>query len=128
MSNGLLLFVQNADALSGNGGWFGAGLLGLVLGWLLFRHLPAKDAQIERIIAQHSASLERVIEKHNVSLEKVIAHCKEEMIRTSESLTRDLEQINAAAERNTSALEDLTTWLRDNRRRPPRGTQGGGQQ
>lgn len=46
----LLLFAQQADPISGGGGWFGAGLLGLVLAWLLLRHLPGKDQQILDII------------------------------------------------------------------------------
>ncbi len=37
-------------------GWVGAGLLGSVLAWLLFKHLPAKDAQIDAIIARHLAA------------------------------------------------------------------------
>src|SRR5689334_4997153 len=35
------------DSLSGGAGWFGAGLLGLVLGWLLLVHLPSKDKQLK---------------------------------------------------------------------------------
>jgi uncharacterized membrane-anchored protein YhcB (DUF1043 family) len=35
------------DTLSGGAGWVGAGLLGLVLSWLLFIYLPAKDKQLK---------------------------------------------------------------------------------
>lgn len=34
------VFGQSLDQLAGNGGWAGAGLLGAVLAWLLFWHLP----------------------------------------------------------------------------------------
>lgn len=56
----LVMFAQAAaDALAGGSGWAGAGLLGMVLAWLLLRHLPAKDAQIERMIEDQRAQIER---------------------------------------------------------------------
>lgn len=42
-------FAQ-ADSLSGGAGWVGAGLLGAVLAWLCFFHLPAKDKQLKELI------------------------------------------------------------------------------
>lgn len=47
-----------ADPISGGAGWVGAGLLGLVLGWLLLVHLPAKDKQLENKDKQHTTSME----------------------------------------------------------------------
>lgn len=47
-----------ADPLSNGGGWFGAGLLGLVLAWLLFKHLPAKDQQIKDLVDDKDARLD----------------------------------------------------------------------
>lgn len=41
-----MLLAEGLDSLSGGSGWVGAGLLGLVLSWLLLKHLPDKDAQI----------------------------------------------------------------------------------
>lgn len=35
-----ILLAQATDPLSGGAGWMGAGLLGLVLAWLLLKHLP----------------------------------------------------------------------------------------
>ena len=46
----LLLAQTGVDPFSGYSGWAGAGLLGLVLAWLLLRHLPDKDKQIERMV------------------------------------------------------------------------------
>lgn len=48
----LLLAAEGTtlDPISGGAGWVGAGLLGLVLAWLLLKHLPAKDAQITEFI------------------------------------------------------------------------------
>lgn len=37
------IVAAQTESLSGGAGWVGAGLLGLVLSWLLLVHLPAKD-------------------------------------------------------------------------------------
>jgi hypothetical protein len=46
----LLLIAQSSAAaateLGGGAGWVGAGLLGVVLWWLAFYHLPARDKQL----------------------------------------------------------------------------------
>jgi thiamine kinase-like enzyme len=63
--NVALVLAQNPESLtslSGGAGWVGAGLLGLVLSWLLFFHLPAKDRQLKEMIETHNilvASLHR---------------------------------------------------------------------
>jgi hypothetical protein len=41
-------------------GWVGAGLLGLVLGWLLYKHLPDKDQQITGLISTHHKHLTEI--------------------------------------------------------------------
>jgi hypothetical protein len=55
----LALVAQVADPISGGAGWVGAGLLGCVLGWLLFVHLPAKDKQITAIFGHLDEATER---------------------------------------------------------------------
>ncbi len=42
---------------SGATGWTSFGIAGLVLAWLLLKHLPAKDAQIERLISRSDTEL-----------------------------------------------------------------------
>jgi hypothetical protein len=51
----LTLIAQAADPLSNGGGWFGAGLLGLVLAWLLLKYLPEKDSQLKELVETHAA-------------------------------------------------------------------------
>lgn len=53
---------DNLDALAGSG-WAGAGLLGLVLCWLLFVHLPNKDKQLQQIIDRHAATVNEHAER-----------------------------------------------------------------
>ncbi len=47
--------------LSGGSGWVGAGLLGAVLSWLLLKHLPEKDRQIERLITDKDSQITALI-------------------------------------------------------------------
>lgn len=47
--------------LGGYSGWAGAGLLGLVLSWLLFKHLPDKDRQIKDLISSKDEHIERMV-------------------------------------------------------------------
>lgn len=90
----LVLLAQattvSTDQAVGAAGWTGAGLLGLVLSWLMFKYLPAKDQQVKDLI---EASRQELHEKDKAfvaelrdqriefraSLEKVVAHCEEEM-------------------------------------------------
>ncbi len=52
------MWAQNDNvALAGQAGWAGVGLLGLVLGWLLFMHLPARTKREKEMIDQFIAVL-----------------------------------------------------------------------
>lgn len=77
------------EALVGASGWTGAGLLGLVMWWLAVKHLPAKDAQFERLLdikdgqikaayGQYKSDLKDYREDHRVHLEKILEHCRRE--------------------------------------------------
>ena len=52
-----LVAVTEASALGGGAGWLGAGLLGLVLSWLLLKHLPEKDRLILELMKQYREEL-----------------------------------------------------------------------
>ncbi len=54
----IFAILAQTDPISGGAGWVGAGLLGLVLGWLLLKHLPDKDKQIKDLL--DAATKERV--------------------------------------------------------------------
>jgi hypothetical protein len=116
----LPLFAQaSTDAISGGAGWVGAGLLGGVLSWLLFIHLPAKDKQIAGLIDSRDAmvremtlnfragivdSEKRAAETdrdrradYQASLKMVVDHCEKETALTSGAIRRDLDQLNDLA-------------------------------
>jgi hypothetical protein len=115
--NLLILFAQiPTDPLSGGAGWVGTGLLGSVLGWLLFVHLPNKDKQIlgliesrdklvEKLTADFRVSLDTLLDKESrkdkelrddfkQSLQKVVDHCEKEVSGTVESLKREVDRIS----------------------------------
>lgn len=83
-----------ADVITGGAGWVGTTLLGSVLMWLFFRHLPdkdkqlkefndaanqrhresidAKDRQINVIVDAHSARIKEIIEAHNGLVDRLV--------------------------------------------------------
>ena len=84
---GTLLLAQTTDPIANGAGWAGAGLLGLVLGWLLLKHLPAKDAQMAEMLAAKDLLIKELLESK-----------AEELAGQREVYLRDLQ-----AERNTFA-------------------------
>lgn len=67
------LVATASDPIAGGAGWVGAGLLGAVLMWLCWKHLPDKDKFIKEQQAAHDAQqavkderVERIINSHLV--------------------------------------------------------------
>lgn len=71
-------------------GWVGAGLLGVILWWLLWKHLPDKDKMILDLIAQHDKKSETLVSTFNLHAREIrednkekmgmiLEHCKDEM-------------------------------------------------
>jgi Skp family chaperone for outer membrane proteins len=112
-----IVFSQvTADPLSGGAGWVGTGLLGSVLGWLLFIHLPKKDQQVldlinsrdklvEKLTTEFRQSMAELVDKVNIndreqrvsfkeSLEKVTAHCEKEVNETVDALRKEVDRIS----------------------------------
>lgn len=69
-TEGFFLLAQAADPISGGAGWIGAGLLGMVLCWVFFVHLPAKDKQVKELMEK--------CDTHNAAIaDKFVADLKE---------------------------------------------------
>jgi len=86
----LLIAQIAADPISGGAGWIGAGLLGAVLAWLMFVHLPGKDKLIRELQAESQAFVQRLMDRHDAavkaqqemftsSLRGVTDHCSTEL-------------------------------------------------
>ena len=50
-------------------GWVGTGLLGAVLGWVFYRHLPDKDKQINSLIADKDRQIGELITRTDARLD-----------------------------------------------------------
>ena len=58
-----LIAQGSVDPISGGAGWVGAGLLGAILGWLLFVHLPAKDKLVRDLIKDCDVHNDEVVKQ-----------------------------------------------------------------
>ena len=85
------IILAQVEPLGGSGlsGWAGAGTLGLVLSWLLFVHLPAKDKQLRDLMDTYNTRADASLDKFTVALEnaektfndslnKIVEHCEKE--------------------------------------------------
>ncbi len=97
-----MVLAQQIDptSLSGGAGWVGAGLLGLVLAWLLWVHLPAKDKQIKEMIESR--------DKLALDMAKVASDCeRERRADFREALKAVAEQTGGEIKHLATAVEEL---------------------
>ena len=117
----LLILAQNSDptTLAGGAGWVGAGLLGLVLGWLLLVHLPAKDKQLQQLLDGKDKQMQSILDRkwemiqkmsadYKESIREVAAHCQQEMSEMSKSWREELTGL-------TGAIHELSNLIRERR-------------
>lgn len=64
--------VTNIAGLPGGAGWVGAGLLGSVLGWMFFIHLPSKDKQLKELIDAKDAQLKDLLTDKDMQIKGII--------------------------------------------------------
>lgn len=93
--------VPAADPISGGAGWVGAGLLGLVLGWLLFVHLPAKDKQLANLIESKDRQIADLVTSNNRQIGELVAS-RDAFVRELTHNFRDAMQVASVA----AALQD----------------------
>lgn len=114
--------LAQSDPLSGGGGWLGAGLLGLVLAWLLLKHLPDKDKFLtdtidkkERVIeaqkAEFTAALHKQTSDHKAALSEIVEHCREENEHVRSTSDRQMSEL-------TNTIRQLADAIRADRKGP----------
>lgn len=124
----LLLLLAQTDAgggLAGNSGWAGAGLLGLVLGWLLLLHLPRKDAQIQNLQDTKDKQIGDILRVSAEQLEKERSarHMQSDSFRTAMSeatvmFKEVLKEERDACDRRCGEVEKRNReWLAESDRR-----------
>lgn len=122
------------DVLTGGAGWVGTGLLGSVLGWIFFKHLPDKDKQVESLITSRDALVERQAQRventlkeqvefmaktdrerredFRAALDVVVNHCRQETSMQRDMISKDMQEVTAAVVDLRGALEELrSTWI-----------------
>src|SRR5258708_1629785 len=115
MGSGVAAFADGvADPISGGAGWGGAGLLGLVLAWLLLVRLPANDKQQEKAAERHDALVEKLATKHASDLvDTASKHAAQVKELNSEHVSRVermiLNATTEAKDRRIDYLESLKT-------------------
>jgi hypothetical protein len=92
----LLLLAQVAttpsEILGGTAGWTTSGLLAMVLYWLAFHYLPAKDKFIKELIEAHAKQMGEMMVTNGErskadradfqnALDRVTTHCEKELSR-----------------------------------------------
>jgi PAS domain S-box-containing protein len=112
------LVAEAIDAISGGGGWLGAGLLGMVLGWLLMRHLPEKDRQLKELLDAHARALEArdallraQADAHRVAVDRVVLSCQEEARQEREAGEKRFHEGMAALARVQEAARAILQSL-----------------
>lgn len=104
------LLLAQVDALSGGAGWAGAGILGLVLAWLLLRHLPAKDAQLKELLATHQAAMNAKDQAHEMAVKEIVAvfvaNEKERRAEFKDSLNQILAHCERGEQRTANAIKE----------------------
>lgn len=109
-----IMLAQTADPISGGAGWVGAGLLGLVLAWLLLKHLPDKDRQLNSLVERHLAIEEKQRHEHGewlvrqrddfrTMLGEMLAHSKMQIEGVTKAISVDLQTLRQAVD----ALREL---------------------
>lgn len=129
------------DTISGGAGWIGAGLLGAVLWWLLFKHLPAKDKQIADLIDRQDAFVRELTnnfrdamqaaaavsaaqdkerrDDYKSSLATVVAHCEKETGQISQAIRKDLGDLVSLVVALRSLMEEVQKTIRQSKASAP---------
>lgn len=114
-----LTLAQTVDPISGGAGWVGAGLLGLVLAWLLLRHLPAKDQQLKDFSEAKDRHVQYLTERYEAKLDAVTSAFERETHETREEFKKALDEVLRHCEKETARLidafrQEMEKWIHGN--------------
>ena len=105
----LLAQTPAIDPITGGAGWVGAGLLGLVLGWLLLVHLPGKDKQLKDFIEAKDATIKDLLLafdtkvkearcEYQQTLDRILSYGERHIASVAGQLTAELARLREAIE------------------------------
>ena len=113
--------AKAVDPLSGGAGWLGAGLLGLVLGWLLLKHLPDKDKQITKFIEDKDRHIIAMSETYERKLNVIVASYEKENRETKDEFRAALNSVLSHCDREVGRVTEAIARLDQKR---PQGRDG----
>jgi hypothetical protein len=91
----------------------GAGLLGMVLAWLLLKHLPAKDAQIQQFVADKDKQVASVL-ADNATDRDQDRKAREELAAVFQKAHSDMEKVHREdAEKDRKAFVERNSQVVD---------------
>ncbi len=85
-------------------GYTAAGLFGLVLSWLLLKHLPAKDAQLERLITDHQKQVADITTGHHQEVRELVAAFQLEQREQQQQHKAELTDLIASHQQLTQVI------------------------
>ncbi len=108
---GAMVVAESLDSLSGGAGWVGAGLLGLVLAWLLLKHLPDKDKQQKDLMEAKDRQLASMLEAKDKEMTAQLTHKWQLIQKLSEDFREDLRILTAHCKDEITVMTEA--WRRE---------------
>lgn len=113
-----MFLLADTPDIFGGAGWAGADILGLVLGWLLLKHLPSKDQQLKEFIAAKDAVLlaqadacdkERRAQREDfrVALQQISTHQDAQMLSLITTMHREIDALSQTIKTLAIAIEGI---------------------
>jgi phage host-nuclease inhibitor protein Gam len=124
----LLLLAQVAttpsEILGGTAGWTTSGLLAMVLYWLAFHYLPAKDKFIKELIEAHAKQMGEMMVTNGErskadradfqnALDRVTTHCEKELSTITAGMVEQLRAVRIAVNETAEEGREMHQMSRD---------------
>ncbi len=100
------------DPLAGGAGWVGTGLLGSVLAWLLFVHLPAKDKQLKEFMEAKDKAVDSMLQGQWANLQRMELGYRNDLKVVAEHCKQELESVTYQFNEELVAFRELIVVLR----------------
>ena len=108
----MLLAEVSLDPLSGGAGWVGTGLLGSVLAWLLFVHLPAKDKLLKEYMEAKDKAVDNLLQSQWANLQRMEVGYRNDLKTVAEHCKQELESVTYQFNEELVAFRELVVVLR----------------
>lgn len=104
MDLSIFLAQVATDPISGASGWVSTGLVGGILGWLLYVHLPAKDKQILGLVESRDQLVSKLTAEFRASLESLLSQDKDKDKELRDDFKVSLQKVTDHAEREIEVI------------------------